>query len=159
MKPKTFLSYMLSVSFFLVTSTLAAEDEAMPEIRMPQYILHATVNSVFTLHGMKIHDTDSVEKSMESNLVFDAKTLFAILEHPDVTEKEVEKIYNFLILLSVMNEKFEIQQWRNDEELQSIFTKAQEYNPVHTEKMRCNNWNEAMWMGESNCQQQIIPGD
>ena len=80
---------------------------------------------------------------MESDLAVDALLLYLIAkESKNISEEERKSIYQQLILLSVMSEKFSIKQWEQDEKLQSIFLEVQSMDKDFTAKTRDRCWDK-----------------
>jgi hypothetical protein len=128
-----------------------ADEKAIPEISYGEHILHSAAFTIDRLHRLKIGEQVSVEQSMENSLSADAKDMYELLRSGKVSEEEVNKIYGMLRLLSVMNEKFELVQWRSDQKLLNIFREAQENDQEHTNKLRCFNWKKPMWIEKDGC--------
>ena len=128
-----------------------AEENVIPGISYEEHILHGAAYTIDRLHRLKIGEQVSVERSMENSLSADAKDMYELLRGGKVSDDEVNKIYDMLRLLSVMNEKFELVQWRTDQKLLNIFREAQEKDQEHTKKLRCFNWKKPMWIDKDGC--------
>jgi hypothetical protein len=127
--------------------------DELPEISYLQYRQLSNTFAVDRLHRIKIGEIKSVEDSMESDIALDAEFLFyPLTQAKDITEEERTSIYTRLIMLSVMNEKFNIEQWKQNKNLQKIFTKVQTIDPELTSKFRCFNWEKPMWADRGNCE-------
>ena len=47
-----------------------------------------------------------------------------------------------------MNEKFKIESWGKNEEMQNILENIIQEHPVKSKELRCLNWKEPMWIGK-----------
>ena len=135
----------------LTLNTAISEEIQLPNISYSTHIAHSAVYTIDSLHKLKLGDVKSVEDSMEFGLMVDAKVMHEIITSRKSTKEETTKLYQMLRLLSVMNEKIEIKQWRSDSELLKIFKQAQENDPTHTSKLRCFNWEKPMWVDTKGC--------
>jgi hypothetical protein len=73
------------------------------------------------------------------------------LEGTSLFESDREKIIKMMVLVSVMNEKFEIESWRENTELQSIFKKVQALELNEAKQFRCEDWSRPMWAEIPEC--------
>lgn len=113
------------------------------------YAIFPLVTNIDKLHKLKIGEVPELEKTLETQLSIDAKLLHYLANHETIKPNDAKRINEMLRLLSVMNEKFEIEAWRTDAELQSVFEKAQKQNPDHVNKLRCLDWSKGMWVGKN----------
>jgi len=67
-------------------------------------------------------------------------------EQLTLTDKEKQQIYAGLRLMSVQNEKHPVGIWNDNITLLAIFKIVQEKDLAHTNLLRNNNWNKAMWV-------------
>ena len=135
----------------LTLNTAISEEIQLPNISYPTHTAQSAVFTIDRLHKLKLGDIKSVEDSMEFWLMVDAKVMHEIITSRESTKEETTKLYQMLRLLSVMNEKFVIKQWRSDSELLKIFKQAQENDQTHTSKLRCFNWEKPMWVDTKGC--------
>lgn len=118
-----------------------------------QYLLYTQANSMDLLHRMKIGEVKSVEYLMESNTASDAQFIYAIAKESKVISEERRKsIYKQLIIFSIMNEKYDVSQWKNNKDLQSIFKEVQLDNPQFTSEVRSWCWKKPWWSCKEDCQ-------
>lgn len=143
----SFLGFMLGLTLNSATS----EEIQLSDISFPTHTVHNAAFTIDRLHKLKLGDIKSVENSMEFGLMVDAKVMHEIITSQKPTVQETTQLYRTLRLLSVMNEKFEIKQWRSDLELLKIFKQAQDNDPTHTSKLRCFNWDKPMWVDTKGC--------
>jgi len=106
---------------------------------------------VLHLHELKLGMANSVEESLLISLALDARIMYEQIANFELDDKKTKRTSEVLRLMSVMNEKFEIEEWRSDMQLLEIFRKMQEMDPEHTKNLRCRNWNKSMWVGEDEC--------
>lgn len=141
------------VGFALGAGLTSATSKENPwlELTHPVYFIREADHEAEMLHRIKLGDIKSVENSMEFDISVDAKAMNEILSSRKSSKEEAEAMLKSLRLLSVMNEKFEIKQWRSDAELQKIFKNAQKSDPAHIAHLRCKNWNKPMWVGADGC--------
>ena len=135
----------------LAVNTATSKEVVLPELTYPSYLIRESTLTADKLHRIKLGEIKSVENSMEFEIAVDAKAMDEILSGNKATKQEAEKMFNTLRLLSVMNEKLEIKQWRTDSELLKIFKKAHENDPDHASKLRCRDWSKPMWAGTKGC--------
>ena len=146
---RTTLAAALSAAALSIGVVGAGNDNPLESYE--RHLIGFTAITTERLHRIKIGEVESLERSLEQHLAQDAKAMYRILGRDDTTPRDAQRIYDTLRLLAVMNEKFEIEHWRNDAELMDIFLKAQTNDLEHTEKLRCNNWRKPMWVGTDDC--------
>lgn len=113
------------------------------------YAIYPQASNIDKLHKLKIGEVSKLEKTLEIQLSTNAILLYHLANHEAIKPNDAKRINEMLRLLSVMNEKFEIEAWRTDSELQSVFAEAQKQNPEHVKKLRCLDWSKSMWVGKN----------
>jgi len=152
MKTTTGIALGFSGLLLGLTINVATPNEAsLPHFNFTTHILVSTSSTAEKLHRMKLKQYVSVEKSMEETITANAKTLAGSLSNKSMSEYDASKIYRVLRLLSVMNEKYTIEEWRSNTELNEIFNMAQKNDPKHTAQLRCFNWSKPMWVDKKGC--------
>ena len=142
---------LLGFLFGLTLNSASSKEVVLPELTYPAYLMREATFATDKLHRIKLGEIKSVEDSLEFEIAVDAKAMSEILSGHKATKQETEKMFKSLRLFSVMNEKFEIKQWRSDPVLLKIFKNAQENDPAHTAKLRCYNWSKPMWVNNNSC--------
>ena len=135
----------------LVLMTGCSSKESLPEISYIKYLSHQSAFSVERLHRIKIKDVESLESHLEQLVVFNVIEMFNLLKSTDLSEVEKQSIESQLILIAVMNEKFKIENWDKNEEMQNILENIIQEYPVKSKELSCLNWKEPMWVGEDEC--------
>jgi hypothetical protein len=141
---KYFIGFILGFAA-AIASTLFANSEAQKPIKKETLLSYVYLN---ILHDIKINNIDDVEKSLEKNIAYDVVSYNNSIEQSKTDPDEINK---YLILASVMNEKFDIKNWKNNAELQKAFSSAQQRDSKYTAEVRCRDWSQPMWAGKPKC--------
>jgi hypothetical protein len=141
---KYFIGFILGFAV-AITGTVLATSETEKPIKTEKVFSYVYLNM---LHDIKINKVDEVEKSFEKNIEYDVISYNKSIEQSKSDPDEMNK---FLILASVMNEKFEIQSWKSNAELQKAFSSAQQRDSKYTAEVRCRDWSQPMWAGKPKC--------
>lgn len=128
-----------------LTGTVLAANVADKPNDQDKYISYSSLNM---LHDIKINNVAAVQSLLEQNVEIDVVFNNALIEKDKEDPKEMNK---FIILASVMNEKFELKKWRENIGLQAAFKSAQQRDLKYTEEVRCRDWSQSMWVGKPKC--------
>lgn len=148
---KFILTFISGVLFAFVLQAASIEDTEKSRSAAVMQILRDTVSDTSSLHYIKIGKTNELEKYIEQRIASYAKLMNSEMIDEQTTAQETNKIKRYLQLLSVMNEKFNIDLWKKDKELTDIFAAVQAADKNHIEKLRCLDWSQPMWSDKKKC--------
>lgn len=111
---------------------------------------------VSALHEILIDEIDDLRNSRATQSAERAVLLDEWLLEEDLSDKEIEWFETQLILMSVMNEKFQIEAWAQNAQLQKAFQRIQQKYPRRADAYRCRNWEKPMWL-DFGCDKQEAP--
>ncbi len=149
MKTINLFILFLFIGTFGFHKNIQAEVPINEAVQIPyfDYIKFRVNEDIDVLHKIKIDDVKSIEEKMEAMLAHNAELLYSVAkEDKTISKKDIDSIYGQLILLSIMNEKFHIENWQENDYLQQIFKEVQLTNKEQTSKLRCFNWSKPMWV-------------
>ena len=130
MKSRVLLILLGLLLGLTINAGLALPEERESSVTLVDYSLYNAVASIGALHQIKIGEVPRLESHLEAILALDIIGMSQELEGTSISESDRERIVKMLVLVSVMNEKFEIESWRENAELQNIFRKAQALEPL-----------------------------
>jgi hypothetical protein len=151
MKSKVLLVFLGLLLGLTINAGLALPEERESTVTLVDYSLYSAVTSVGALHQIKIGEVPRLESHLEAVLALDIIGMSQELEGTSLSESDRERIVKMMVLVSVMNEKFEIESWRKNVELQNIFKKAQAQEPNEAKSFRCKDWSQPMWAEVPEC--------
>ena len=115
------------------------------------YNRHSASKALSNLHYLKIGEAQTLEESLVETVATDAILIDEMLNSYAIEAEDVEATKSFLVLLAVMDEKFEIPKWRANKKLQSVLGKTRQINKEKANKLRCLNWSKPMWVDRGSC--------
>lgn len=114
-----------------------------------EFTILNSASNLEILHRLKIGEQQSVEESLAHKIMFNAIAMKQAISRGEADN--LEDIWKILALIAVMDEKFNIQMWKRNEEFQSILTSARTHDPSYIRSLRCKNWEKPMWSSDGDC--------
>ena len=147
------LKICLCVALLIATACTNVQDNRsrVEDVSNVTYVSHQVTNTTDLLHRIKINDVASLENDLEEQIASDVRDIVQLIKRGAISSEEAQRLNEHLVMISVLNEKFEIPSIKASKELIIELKLAQKKYPELVQKLRCNDWSKPMWVGKDVC--------